>query len=324
MKQSHEPTTDPAELAQEQLDQFLYNPALGELASLFGADVLPEVRGERLHALQELAAAHWDFRKGAERQAVDWNDEFIDQEGSEQWNTIFAAADKLGLVESSKPTNKRPNSLAILGGANRSPLDRLRYGLEVVEDFDQVAYLGSSRRLSDAEKEKAADYAPGAETEFDLGCGAFETLLGATMVDETRIDRNGDVWIMRIYEFERSGEVKKGFVLSTPQKIGERRATTYDNYRFFADAVELKDQPEHTVVVATNAFYTLMQGLPAAQELTVPYGTKVEVIGFDAAYGGATRKASQLLQEIKAGIDAAVRLNAALNPQDSVHQPGSF
>ncbi len=306
------PQLSPENLAQVELDAFASNHGLAEMAGLFGMEELPATQQKKLAVLQELAAQHWDFRKGAERQAVNWDDELLDQEGSEQWSTIFKASDKLGLVKDSEPLNKRPNSLVILGGANRSPLDRLRYGLEQVEDFDQVAYLGSTRKVSDAERGKAADYAPDAQTEFDLGCGAFETLLGAKQIHEVSVVRDGDTWGMRLYEFERNGETKYGFVLSTPQTIGERRATTYDNYRFFADRAELAEHPDHTVVAVTNAFYTEGQHLPAIQELTLEYGTKVETIGYSAEYGGTVRKPSQLLQETKSAIDAAVRLEAAI------------
>lgn len=307
----------PEAKAQQELEAFVNNPGLAELAGLFGVEELPEDQSEKLLALQKVAAEHWDFRKGAERQAVDWNDELLDQEGSVQWNTIFEAADKLGLVQDTDPQNKKPNSLLILGGANKAPLDRLHYGLEHVDDFDQLAYLGSTRPVSDAEREKAAEYAPKAQTEFELGCGAFETLLGARMVDEISEERNGDTWGMRLYEFEHNGETKHGFVLSTPQQIGERRATTYDNYKFFADRAELADDPDHTVVSVTTGFYTAGQHLPGVQELTLKYGTNVETIGHSAEYSGVKRKPSQLLQETKAAIDAAVRLQQAIETTQS-------
>lgn len=307
----------PEQLATTELDKFVGNEGLGELAALYGLD-LPEGTSDRLYALQQLGAEHWDFRKGAERQAVNWDEALIDEEGSEQHDAIFAAADKLGLVQDTEPKNKHPNSLVILGGANKAPLDRLRYGLEQVEDFDRVAYLGSSRPVSDAEREKAAEYAPNAQTEFDLGSGAFETLLGAKMVDEITIERDGDTWGMRLYEFERNGETKHGFVLSTPQMIGERRATTYDNYRFFADRAELADDPGHSVVAVTTGFYTQGQHMPGVQELTLPYGTTVETIGHSAEYSGVTRKASQLLQETKAAVDAAVRLDTAISERSEL------
>jgi hypothetical protein len=229
-----------------------------------------------------------------------------------QWSTIFEAADKLGLVRGTEPTNKKPNFLVILGGANRAPLDRMRYGLENVEDFDQIVYLGSSRELPDAERAKAAEYAPDAQTEFDLGCGAFDTLLGAKMVDEITEERGGDIWGMRLYEFEYKGETKHGFVLSTPRNIGVRRATSYDNYQFFADRAELAQDPSQTVVAVTTGFYTQGQHIPAVQELTMKYGTNVETIGHSAEYSGVKRKPSQLLQETKSAIDAAVRLQQAI------------
>jgi len=299
--------------ARAELDAFVANPGLDELASLFGVEELPDDPRERLHKLEELAAAHWDFRKGAERQATDWNDELLDQEGSEQWEAVFSGADKLGLVESSTAKNKHPQTLMFYGAANRAPFDRLRYGLEQVEDFGQLVYLGCSRPVSDGEREEAKDYAPDAQTEFDLGWGALETLLDAKMTDEVSWERDGDTWGMRLYEFEKDGETKHAFALSTPQYIGEERANTYDNLRFFADRAELAEDPDHTIVAVTNAFYTGGQGLPGVQELTLPFGTEIETIGFDAAYGGKVRKPSQLLQETKAAVDAAVRLEAALD-----------
>ncbi len=303
----------PIELAQRQLESFVSNPGLVKLAGLFGVDSLPEATADKLTTLQDLATQHWDFRKGAERQAVDWNDELLDQENTEQWNVVFDGADQLGLVHDSEPVNKHPDYLVILGGANKAPFDRLRYGLSVVEDFDQIVYLGSSREVNDVEREKAKDYAPRARTEFDLGSGAFETLLGAKLTDERTIVRNGDTWGMRFYEFEIDGKIKNGFVLSTPQTIGEKRATTYDNYKFLVDMAELDKNPGKTIVSVTTGFYTEGQHLPAVQELTLPYGVQVETVGHSAEYSGVVRKPSQLLQETKAAIDAAVRLEGAIS-----------
>lgn len=302
-------------IAKQNLEAFIQSPALDRLAEMYG-NTLPETTVDRIEALSKIAENYWDFRKGAERQEVDWSDEQLDQEGSEQWNTIFTAADELGLVKDSEPINKNPNYLVILGGANKAPLDRLRYGLEAIDDCEHVVYLGSSRAISDAEREKANDYAPDAQTEFDLGSGAFEKLLGAKMTGEYTIERNGDTWGMRMYEYEMKGQKRTGFVLSTPQTIGERRATTYDNYKFFADRAELDTHPDKTVVSVTTGFYTRGQHLPAIQELTLPYGTTVETIGHSAEYTGVKRKPTQLLQEIKSAIDASKRLQDAINVEN--------
>lgn len=307
----------PEQLASAELDAFVMNEGLVEMAGLFGVEELPEDRRDRLRVLQDLAQDHWDFRKGAERQAVNWDNELLDDPESEQWKTIFEAADKLGLIENTEPQNKTPDALVILGGANKAPLDRLRYGLDAIDDFGYVAYLGSSRAVSDAERAKAIEYAPHAQTEFDLGCGAVETLLGGTAIEEVRTERDGDVWLTRVYQFEKDGVLKHAFVLSTPQTIGARRANTYDNYRFFAGRAGLAENPEQSIVAVTTGFYRSAQHLSAVQELTTCYGTQVETIGHSAAYSGVVRKPAQLLQETKAAIDAAVRLEALLASQNS-------
>jgi hypothetical protein len=302
------------ELAEAELIRFVHNPGLAELASLYGVNKLPEDRTEKIAVLQAIAAKNWDFRKGKERQEVDWDNHYLDQEGSLQRNTVFAATDKLGLVQNTEPKNKHPNTLAILGGDNHAPFDRLKYGLSIVEDFDQLVFLGSSRKLSGTARTNAADYAPNAKTEFELGCGAIDKLLSAKVIDDIIVESEGDSLGLRLYEFERNDEVKYGFALNTPYRVGSdrHRATTYDNYRFFVYRVELDKNPDHSVVAVTTGLYTAEQQIPAIQELTLPYGTSVETVGYSAEYVGNIIKPTQLLQEIKAAIDAAVRLNKVL------------
>jgi hypothetical protein len=328
----------PESRALAELDTFLGNPGLDELAALFDTIVLPGDENYRLEVLRDIAERNWDFRKGAERQAVGWDNELLDQEGSKQWKTIFGAADKLGLVESSTPVNKNPDYLVILGGANKAPLDRLRYALGIEEDDEgnlvfgdnrpvgsvgkALVYLGSSRPLNVKadEPEKVKEYAPNAQAEFDLGCAAFETLPDAWKVDGgSQIRNDGNVYAWREYAFSMGGETRTGYVLNTPYDMFDpnaenktRRANTYDNYNYFAEWVGLADEPSASVVAVTTGFYTAAQHLPGVQELTLPYGTHVETIGHDAAYSGAVRKPAQLLQETKAAIDAAVRLHTAI------------
>lgn len=301
------------ELAQYEIDRFIKNPGLDDLARLFSAHELPKDPNKRLLTLQDIAAEYWDFRKGAERVETSWDSALLDKEGSEQWNIIFEAANKLGLVEDSESVIKKPEFLVILGGANKAPFDRFRYGLEKVKEFGHLVYLGSSRIVSDKERENAREYAPSAKTEAELGYGAFEKLLNARVVHEINERRDGDIWGMRLYEFEYNGVTMQGFALSTPQQIGSRRANTYDNFKFFADRAELGAYPNASVVSVTTGFYTAGQHFPAVQELTLRYGTQVETIGHSAAYSGAKRLPGQLLQETKAGIDAAVRLQTAID-----------
>lgn len=281
-----------------------------ELSELYSKQLLATTVTGKLNQLQALAAEYWDFRKGVERQVTDWNDATLNQEGSVQWQHIFHAATQLGMVESSTPTNKHPDYLVILGGANRSPLDRLRFGIERVDSFAQLVYMGSDRPVSDAEREKAHDYAPDARTEFDLGCGAFETLLGAVPVKNVRVLRDGEEWGVSVYEFmDQNGDKKRAFALNSPQMIGENRATTYDNYAFLAETIGLEHYTDVSIVSVTTGFYVPAQHAPAIQQITLPYGVKVETIGHDAAYSEVKRLPTQLLQETKAAIDAYRRLS---------------
>jgi hypothetical protein len=298
--------------ANEQLTEFAYNPGLERLASLYGVEELPRAVDERLLTLQGVAAAYWDFRGGKERQAVNWDIEHLGQPGSKEWSAVFEAADELGMVRSGELIRRQPDYLVVLGGANKAPLDRLRFGLASVVQAGRLAYLGSSRPLSDTERKNVQGYAPYANTEFDLGSAAFESLLGAQVVDEVNENRDGDTWRMRLYEYKIDDNTKQGFVLSTPTTVEGHRATTYDNYRFFADRAELSTSQPTTVASVTTSFYVPAQHLAGVQELMLPYGTKLETFGHSAEYSGVNRRPSQLLQETKAAVDAAVRLNVAI------------
>lgn len=307
---------NPEQLARHELESFVLNPGLEDLANIYGLTIEGKAVADRLAETQDLATKNWDFRRGAERQAVAWGEGDLGDPDSAVGQKIFAAANKLKMVESSKPQNQHPSLMVVLGGANRAPLDRLRYGLESVEDAGAVVYLGSSRLISDSEREKAKDYAPDAETEFDLGSGAIETLLGAKRAEGPEVYKlaeAGDEYKVRTFVYEKNGETRYAYACSTPQNIGERRATTYDNYDFLAEWAQLDEVPGASVVAVTTGFYVPAQHMPAVQELTLRHGVPVETIGHDAAYAGNVRRPSQLLQEAKSALDAATRLQDALS-----------
>lgn len=315
------------DMARAELAEFASNKGLDGLTKLYGVQLPPNEPGyqrERLVAAQEVAANYWDFRKGAERQNTDWNIEGeLSSKGSKAWKAVFADARELGLVRSSILQNRQPKYLSILGGANESAVNRLRFGLESTDDFEYLVFLGASRPLPEKERERVKNFAPNAKTEYDLGSAAFETMLDAKLTDDFTDVRNGDVWGTRVYNIQHKGRKKTAFVLSTPREIHDaddpekpRRATTYDNFRFFARQVELADGPTATVAAITTAHYTRAQHLPAVQELTLPYGVRVETIGHRAKYAKMQRTPGQLLQEVKAAIDAGVRLQDVIDDAD--------
>ena len=291
-----------SKLASQALDAFVFNPGLDEMASAFG-ESLPTYRQGRLAALTELSK-QWDFRRGQERQDT-VSQSTIDQPDGKIWKQVFAAATQLGMVESSKPKNTSPENLLILGGANRAPLDRLRYGLASAQP-ETVYYMGATRPTTPVEQEKAKDYAPGALTEFELGCGAIMSYLEAKQTDESTDGDPEQAW--REFSFRNKGRKLLAYAINTPKPTGQQRANTYDNFAHFAAWNGLVPGNSAPTLAVTTGFYVPGQHLPGVQELVGSYGVGFETIGHSAAYSGANRLASQLLQETKAAIGAADRL----------------
>ena len=296
------------EMAEYMLGTFVGNRGFDQLARLYDIE-LPSDPRERLATLQELAQ-QWDSRRGQERQAIDWG-EGLDPRVEE-------AARMIGLVESSRPLNITPKVGLVLGAANKAPYDRLRY-LQTVCDPALLAYAGSSRPVGVAEREKARAYALHPNDEFDLGGGAFRTVLGARLLRGGAGQRTGEDtrgWQEYAYT-DRSRRQRQAFALSTPFELtdagGKRRATTYDNLEAVATDPRLGLQAGDTVVQATTQIYAPAQHLVATEVLTLGHGIFVETVGHDAAFSGVTRTSRQYLQEIKAAVDAAVHLQAAID-----------
>jgi hypothetical protein len=84
---------------------------------------------ERIDYLAKLAAEHWDFRKGRERYEI--TETFaIDDPGSKLGKIIHEGTMHMEMSKASSATLHHYSIMGILGGAYRSPYNRLRYGLE--------------------------------------------------------------------------------------------------------------------------------------------------------------------------------------------------
>jgi len=70
--------------------------------------------------------------------------------------------------------------VVVLGGARQANLDRARYAITCLDkeraSFRHLVVAGSDRALKDDEQNNAANYAPGAQTEFDLCVGAAKAV----------------------------------------------------------------------------------------------------------------------------------------------------
>lgn len=305
-----------AELVSYALESFIGSRGFDMLAELHGYQLPQDYRG-RLSVLQKLAAEQWDFRAGQERQAVDW--------GSGLDPQVEKAARLIGQVESTRPVNTRPKVGLVLGAANKAPYDRLRYLRgEAAVDPDIVAYAGSSRPVSADERTRAQSYALHPNDEFDLGCGALQTVMDAHMIRGGALQHSGEdtrAWREFSYADPVTGVSRSAFALSTPFELTDgakkRRATTYDNLEAVATDQRLDLQPGDSVVQATTQLYAPAQHIVALEVLTLGHGIYVETVGHDAAFSGVTRTTKQYLQEARSAIDAAVHLQATLDARQA-------
>lgn len=316
------------ERAQAELATFADNPHLISIFEQAGCEIDPidvgltdeeqnAARANRLAAMQAFATEHWDARNGIERQSVDWGTKPAEE------SPYYGQFVQLGMVESSKTTRSEYDFLLVLGAANKAPLQRLQYGLEQGSTYDHIALLGAGRPVGEKESKIADTYAPGAKTEHDLMDGAAKTVFKGKLVEDEYVDLEGvkyygadhpDYWKLHYFETTEGMPI---FSLHSdykpqPENPSKNRAHTGDTYAFFRATAGDMLGVDSSVALVTNAFYTNAQHLDAVRELTLKTGAFVETIGFSAEYSGVVRKENQLLQETKSAIDAAVRLQQAI------------
>ena len=302
---------------QEFLNMIANTQEVTDLARSFGADE-GQLDG-RLTSLKAFSMNHWDFRNGRERQQMvgeDFEKPVAD--------AIFAAAEKWKMVGSSEPMNDRYDFATVLGGANMSPLLRVRYLKEMIGlhnlNVPTIVLLGSSRQLSDSEKTKTSGYAPGAQDEFDLMNGAVEQEFGISHTDEKIIDLHNfspkateeDMWRVRYYE---TADGVRILSVSAPQIEGERRVNTADTYRFMREVIGVEELQGKSILNVTNAHFVPFQHADALRLLGLQADAHVETVGFSADYAGINRKPFELLQEINSAIRQSVLLEEALHSE---------
>lgn len=299
--------------ATEYLHRFVHNPGVERIVKEFDPRYLAiQDTNQRIDFLAKLAAEQWDFRKGRERYEI--TEEFeIDAPDSALGKIVFEGSSYAEMASSSKASLKHYSILAILGGANMSPYYRLRYGLEQDITYDMLAYMGSEREVLAPEAAITKDYAAGAQTEFDLGRGAINTLMADTLSDEGMYDVATSEWHIARLQTKEGTPI---FMLSAPPFLGQKRANTADTYDFLRRLEQEAFNPTKNILFVTAAIFRYAQYFDAVREISLRTGVDVEVIGFNQEYTGNLFKPSQLLQELKAAADAAVRLRDAVNGRE--------
>lgn len=305
--------------ATDYLHRFAFNPGVELIVGQFDTTFRRiKDADKRLDHLKSVAAEHWDFRKGRERYEITESYE-MDKPGNEMGKIIFEGSAIAEMGISSSATLKHYSIMAILGGANLSPYNRLKYGLEQNITYDMLAYLGSERELPPAEKEAVTEYAKGAQTEFDLGKGAIVSLMRDQLTDNEEGDFEvaTSEWRMTRLQTKKSIPI---YLLSAPPYLGGRRANTADTYDLLRRLEQEALSPVKNILFITGSIYRYAQYFDAMREICLRTGTDIETIGYDPPYMGKAFKPTEFLQELKAAADAAIRLRNAVNGQEELNE----
>lgn len=318
-----------------ELKNRLNNPGFDRLAELYGVELPAHNLFRRLDALHKLAAEHWDFRKGKMRYEVDFTtvapgESVLDLNNPKIQRVIEEAAGSFGLTSPSQVSRDEYDGLIVPGGAELSPLLRLKYALEQVGPsgrpvkYGWIALLGCDRPVGKDELAKVKFYAPKAKTEFDLLVAAAESLLDLELVRDANMRRVGYA-----YDHETQPHVRYYrdvndtlvLVFNAPIPANDFKANTGHTYDFLRAVSGPRLSRGKHILLSSTARHRAFQHVDAERLLSLPTGISLETIGFSKAYtvdglmhdNPTVQTPKELLQEIKAYVDALVKLKNATN-----------
>ncbi|HSW98422.1 MAG TPA: hypothetical protein VLF71_01145 [Candidatus Saccharimonadales bacterium] len=305
--------------ATDYLHRFVNNPGVERVVYEFDKHYHTiKDPNKRIDYLSKLAAEHWDYRKGRERFEIT-ETYAMDDPGSPLGKTIYEGAAYAEMGSRSMASLKHYSIMAILGGANKSVYNRLRFGLEQDATYDMLAYLGSERELLPPEQEQVKDYARGARTEFDLGKGAITALMDGQLTPDGEGEYDVFTSEWHITRLQKSNGVPV-MLLSSPPFLGGKRANTADTYDFLRRLEQEAFTPTENILFVTGSLYRYAQYFDAMREICLRTGVDIETIGFEPEYAGLEFKPTQFLQELKAAADAAVRLRNAVSGDEEKNE----
>lgn len=299
-----------AELYREKMERHIHNPDLHELITSVAADrgmEIPDLTDPELDEETFMAAAQLalDFRNGQGREAV------VDTGLSPRTlDALEAVKLEFNMTVDTTPTDPEADVIFILGGAGRTPHNRLAYFQKLEESGalrgKTVVMIGSERPVNEAERgraEAAYDGASfeGATTEFELSRMTAGYDVGIAPEEWETIE-GYDASIPEQYHFQHKYRVavaeKDGvnfMVVSAPMMDEDRlypdgnprpRSNTRDGYHFVASMMRDYAEPGEAIksVTVTDGIFTEFQGADASA-LAV-HGVKNETVGFTRKTAG--------------------------------------
>ncbi|MET4780601.1 hypothetical protein [Glaciihabitans sp. UYNi722] len=305
--------TDDLERLRAVVDRWAAATALDELVAAFGG-VVPSLTGsERLRWLDSFSAAHWDFRRGRERNLAD----AVALEPAQE-RLVLALAPELGLADIHQPSRARYESVLMTGGMIRAGIVKPRFVAELLDaglDIGTVTFLGGFRDFAGDEIELARALGVRGDNEFDAMVAGMELAfgpLGEPEVEEFLGESSNASWCEYSWQ---TGSTRLSVIAAPSSAPKVRRANTADTYRFWAE--HRRANVDSSVLLVTTPIYVPYQGAGAVEILGLDYGLAVETVGVSATASDLGEYSQPFLprhhlQELRAAIGAMLSLRARL------------
>jgi hypothetical protein len=170
-------TQEQSHSGERQLTPYELLDASSEFLSTFGVEPSPIENPEQfLEALEQFSPRYSGERTLLRYELQESTQEFT----PEVQDVIHRTAEAYGMKDEQTPLRGDYDAVIILGAARQANLDRARYAVDAWHRHDvtfrHLIIAGSGRPLGKGEPENTANYAPGAQTEFDLCVGAAQTV----------------------------------------------------------------------------------------------------------------------------------------------------
>lgn len=305
-----------AERTRESIDAWASSAALSELVRACGGVVPSLGPGILLDWLESFAAAHWDFRAGAERNLA-----ARVELPREVESLVLESACALGLAGPYPLQRSSYDTILMTGGMVRAGIVKPRFARELLDaglKVPNIVFLGGFRPFAGDEIELAPLLGVHGSDEFDAMVQGMELAfgpLGDAVVSGGETGSGNESW--RVWSWDAQG-VTLSVVAAPSSEPTLRRANTPDTYRFWADRVRTPSQ--RSVLVVTTPIYVPYQGAGAVEVLGLEHGLAVETVGTSDSSGDLGEYsqpflAQNHLQELRAAVGAMRRLRARLTAE---------
>ena len=282
--------------------EWVYSDPIKNLLSLYGGENLASALGkDRIHDIEMLHefVKIWDFRGGKERWTVE-DEEFV----LDNQDYIMTQAERLGLVDVVVPQIE-PDYILPLGGARKSNIVRPKMARKVIDLYNYkdktIVALSGTRPIADAERPYVNEYAPNAMTEYDaISVGLEKAFDVVDYTEETEENDNINL-CSAVRKYKDTYVGSSIFSLAAPSSDSNRRANSYDTFKFFLKY--FNGCKGKKLLLVTSCIYVPFQYLKFMR-LSIEGGFEVDCIGSDVVDSAGMSKPSNYLQETKSTIDA--------------------